>query len=207
MFKKLRRIRGFMVRGRKSRKEYLHMHIDVPSFELELETQQPGKVLSDLRKIFEESSKTLPQLHRVLEHFRSHEEVAYEEFVIQEMRQQLSPVFVENQKVLETVRHYLQQEDDYRIARVGLSHDIESGGLQVQDVRRTVAHLLSGIDTGAVHEGIVHINGDVPRTEKLMIVDQIHKQMPTVQLKAFQSHGDGKPSVECMFFGEFESET
>jgi hypothetical protein len=54
----------------------------------------------------------------------------------------------------------------------------------------------------------VHINGDLDRDSKLLIVDHIHKQMPAAQLRAFHSKSaDARVLVEGIFFGEFPEDS
>ena len=54
-------------------------------------------------------------------------------------------------------------------------------------VRRAVMELVQDVETARVKQGIIHINGNIDKEDKLLIVDHIHKTMPTAQLRAFQS--------------------
>jgi hypothetical protein len=192
-----------MVSGEKKRKEFLHVKIDLPSFQFEVFTKDP--------------SGALPELRKILETVQLDDEVIYEEFVVQEMRQALSETFVDNQQVMNAVRKLLKHEDDYRVARVEINTtatiDLENHTRDVRvqrvSVKRAVSRLIESIDTGAVRQGIIHINGELENEDKILIVDHIHKTMPTAQLRAFQSPAtsSGKVVVECIFFGDFpESE-
>lgn len=186
----------------KRKKEFLHMKIDLPSFQFELLTRDPDKALPELRKI--------------LESVQLDDQIIYEEFVVQEMRSNLSDTFVSNSQVMTAVKKLLKNEDDYRIARVeidttatiDLEHHTKHVRVQNLNVRKAVMKLIEKIDTSAVKHGIVHINGELEKEDKLLIVDHIHKLMPTAQIRAFQSESSGNTSVtvECIFFGDFPDE-
>lgn len=184
------------------RKEFLKVKIDLPSFQFELTTADPGIALPELRKI--------------LESMQFDEEVLYEEFVMQEMKNALSEGFVGNTQVMGAVKKLLKQEEDYRVSRteIGATATIDLDQ-RTRDVRvdraavkRAVGNLVQNIDTAAVKHGIVHIQGELSKEDKALIFDHIHKCMPTAQLRAFQSNGavPTQVSVECIFFGEFPEE-
>lgn len=182
-------------------KEFLHMKIDLPSFQFEVLTKDPAKAL--------------PELRRILEAIQIDDQVVYEEFVVQEMRAELSENFVGNQQIMSVVKKLLKQEDDYRMthvevdttATIDIEHQTRDIRVQRVNVRRAVAKLVENIDTSAVKHGVIHINGDLEKEDKLLIVDYIHKSMPTAQLRAFQSPGSNQTvTVECVFFGDFPEE-
>jgi hypothetical protein len=179
-------------------KEFLRVKIDLPSFQFEIATQDPGRALPELRKI--------------LENVELDDQVIYEEFVVQEMRQSLSETFVNNQQVMGAVKRLLKNEDDYRVASVeiaktatiDLENDTRDVRVQKVSVRKAIAKLVHNVETSQVKQGIIHINGDLDKEDKLLIVDYIHKCMPTAQLRAFQSASpNSNVTVECIFFGEF----
>jgi hypothetical protein len=186
----------------KRKREFLHMKIDLPSFQFELVTRDPAKAL--------------PELRRILESVQLDDQIIYEEFVVQEMRSNLSDTFVANNQVMGAVKKLLKNEDDYRIARVeinttatiDLEQHTKNVRVQNMNVRKAVMKLIEKIDTPAVKHGIVHINGELEKEDKVLIVDHIHKLMPTAQLRAFQSEGagNGAVTVECIFFGDFPDE-
>lgn len=187
-----------MVNEQQRKEEILRVKIDLPSFQFELVTQDPNLALPELRKI--------------LEALQFDEEVLYEEFVVQEIKQQLSESFIANTQVMTAVKKLLKQEEDYRVSRVDISttatidFDQQTRDVHVQkmNVKRAVSKLTDIIDSNAVRQGIIHIQGDVSKEDKVLIVDHIHKCMPTAQLRAFQSEGSpSQVTVECIFFGEF----
>ena len=187
----------------KKKKDFLHVKIDLPSFQFEIRTEDPQTALPELRKI--------------LESVQLDEQVIYEEFVVQEMKASLSETFISNQQIMSAVKRLLKHEDDYRVSQVQISTtatlDLENQTKDVHvqriNIRKAILKLVENVDTGAVKQGIIHINGDVLKDDKLLIVDHIHRTMPTAQLRAFQSPStnSGTVTVECIFFGEFpESE-
>jgi hypothetical protein len=187
-----------MVSEQKRKEEFLRVKIDLPSFQFELVTQEPNIALPELRKI--------------LETLQLDEQVIYEEFVVQELRAELSENFINNQQIMNSVRKLLKQEEDYRVGRADIATtatidlDNQTRDIRVQkvEVKRAVMKIVGDIDTNAVKQGIIHIQGDVAKEDKVLIVDHIHKSMPTAQLRAFQSAGNTQQvKVECIFFGEF----
>jgi hypothetical protein len=181
-----------------NKEDFLRVKIDLPSFQFELVTKDPATALPELRKI--------------LETLQLDDEVLYEEFVVQEIRASLSENFIGNTQVMNAVKKLLKQEEDYRVSRAELSAtatiDLDQQTKHVNvpkvEVRRAVSKLVENIDTGAVKQGIIHIQGEVGKEDKVLIVDHIHKCMPTAQLRAFQSTSAGTSvTVECIFFGEF----
>jgi hypothetical protein len=201
-FKRFCTIGEVMVTEEKQRKDFLHVKIDLPSFQFEIVTKDPEKALPELRKI--------------LESVQLDDQVIYEEFVVQEMRAALSETFVNNPQVMSAVKRLLKHEDDYRVSRIeiattatiDLEHNTRDVHVQRINVRKAITKLVEDVDTGAVKHGIVHINGELDKDDKLLIVDLIHKCMPTAQLRAFQSPSASSVAVtvECIFFGEFPEE-
>jgi uncharacterized protein YqfB (UPF0267 family) len=181
------------------KKEFLHVKIDLPSFQFEVLTKDPDKALPELRKI--------------LETVQLDEQVIYEEFVVEEMRAALSETFVSNKQVMGAVKKLLKHEDDYRVARVEIAttqtidfeHHTKNTNVQKVSIRKAILKLTEDVEPNAVKQGIIHINGDLSKDDKVLIVDHIHKCMPTAQLRAFQSSSSigGNVLVECIFFGEF----
>jgi hypothetical protein len=202
IFKSLERfmyLGGLMVSEQKKKEEFLRVKIDLPSFQFELVTEDP--------------SVALPELRKILETLQLDEEVIYEEFVVQELRAELSENFINNQQVMTTVRKLLKQEEDYRIGRanitttatIDLDHQTRDVRVQKVEVKRAISKIVEEVDTNAVKQGIIHIQGDVAKDDKVLIVDHIHRCMPTAQLRAFQSTGPASQvTVECIFFGEFQ---
>jgi hypothetical protein len=180
------------------KEEILRVKIDLPSFQFELVTQEPNLALPELRKI--------------LEALQFDEEILYEEFVVQEIKTQLSEAFIGNTQVMTAVKRLLKQEEDYRVASVEVSTtatidlDQHTRDVRVQriSVKKAVSKLVEEVDASAVKQGIIHIQGDISKEDKVLIVDHIHKCMPTAQLRAFQSASNHQNVVvECIFFGEF----
>jgi hypothetical protein len=190
------------VNEEKRSKEFLHVKIDLPSFQFEIVTKDPGQALPELRKI--------------LESIQLDDQVIYEEFVVQEMRAALSETFVNNPQVMNAVKRLLKHEDDYRVSRVEIATtatiDLENNTKDIRaqkiNVKKAIMKLIEDVDTAAVKQGIIHINGELDKDDKLLIVDHIHKCMPTAQLRAFQSPATAgnTVTVECIFFGEFPEE-
>jgi hypothetical protein len=183
------------------RKDYLHVKIDLPSFQFEVHTKEPHRAL--------------PELRRILEAVKFDEQALYEEEAITHLREQLSQTFIENAQVMAVVKRLLHQEEDYRVATVPIDRtatidiDEEARDVRVEraTVRRATARLTEGIPTKDVKHGIVHINGTVAPDDRVLIIDHIHTRMPTAQLRAFQSPGTSQQVVvECVFFGPFEDD-
>jgi len=182
-------------------REFLRVKIDLPSFQFEVVTQ-------DLNALHE--------LRLILENVSLDDQAIYEEFVVQEIRAALSDQFVSNQQVMAAVKRLLKQEDNYRVARVDiditstidLENNTRDARVQRLSVRRAVMMLVQDVETARVKQGIIHINGDIEKEDKILIVDHIHKTMPTAQLRAFQSASarGQKVVVECIFFGDFPEE-
>src|SRR5689334_12321758 len=84
-------------------KDYLRLKIDLPSFQFEIVTQDPHKALPELRKI--------------METLQLEDQIAYEEFAIDDIKSGLSSAFVDNQQVMAAVKRLLKSENDYRVAR------------------------------------------------------------------------------------------
>lgn len=190
-----------MVNSEKN-EEFLRVKIDLPSFQFELVTKDPGVALPELRKI--------------LESVQLDEEMLYEEFVVQEMRNILSEGFLGNTQVMTAVKKLLKQEEDYRVSKADIGAtatiDLEQHTRDVRversAVKRAVSKLVGNLDASAVKQGIIHIQGGLSKEDKVLIIDHIHKTMPTAQLRAFQSSSTNamQVTVECIFFGEFEEE-
>ena len=184
------------------KKDFLHIKIDLPSFQFEVVTKDPQRALPELRKI--------------LETVQLDDQMIYEEFVVQEIRAALSETFAGNQQVMGAVKKLLKNEDDYRVSRAEITttetldfdHQTKDVHVQQVNVKRAVLRLVENLDTNCIKQGIIHISGDLSKDDKLLIVDHIHKCMPTAQLRAFQSTTitSGSVSVECIFFGEFPDE-
>jgi len=186
---------------RVERKEYLRVRIDLPALKLDINTQNPSIALSELR--------------RILEAMHLDEEVIYEEFVASELKQVFSETFVNHPKVMDVIRGLLKQEDDYRLATTEIATnatlDLHNGTKTVRvhqrDVKHAIANITQNIDSNRVKQGIIHLSGELDKNGKLLIVDHIHKYMPTAQLRAFHSKGTtGNVIIECIFFGDFPEE-
>ncbi len=182
-------------------KEFLRVNIDLPSFRLEISTANPGAALTELRKI--------------LECVNLDEEVMYEEFVTQELKTVFSETFMRNGQAMSSIRKLLKQEEDYRVSTaeipsevtVDVEHNTRAVSVQRRDIKEAVAGMTREVESECVKHAIVHINGDIERDTKLLIIDHIHKHIPLAQLRAFQSKTpDAKVMVECIFFGEFPEE-
>ena len=115
------------------------------------------------------------------------------------------------------MRELLRQHQPYQIANAEIpttaTIDIEQGIRSIRarrmDVQHSIRSLIRGFAPITVRSGIVHVCGELDKEDKLLIVDCIHKTMPTAQLRAFQSPRAKDQTgvvVECIFFGEFEKE-
>ena len=182
-------------------KEYFAVKIDLPSFQIELKSKDP--------------SVTLPELRKVLEAVRLDEQFIYEEFVQQELHTIFSSSFTNNMQVMEAVKKLLKKEEDYRVFKatlmsttsIDLDQQTENTSVTRKEVRKTIGRIAQSVQINEVKQGIVHISGTLADNDKLLIVDHIHKHMPTAQLRAFHSTSEGQDvSVECIFFGDFEDE-
>lgn len=179
-------------------KEFFKMTIDLPSFQLELSTADP--------------LAALPELRRVLEALKLDDQLVYEEFVAQEIRQTFSRAFTQNTAVMDAIRELLKQAEDYKVVRttipskttIDLEQDSKSVHITRRDVKDAVSHLAARLLGSDVKQGIIHVSGSLGKDDKLLILDHIHKHMPTAQLRAFESGGPkDKVLVECIFFGDF----
>ncbi|MDD9953898.1 MAG: hypothetical protein OXR66_06195 [Candidatus Woesearchaeota archaeon] len=184
--------------GQRGTNEFLRVKVDTPAFKVEISSQEPGSALPELRKILELMSMD--------------EEIVYEEFVAEELKTTFSDGFINNQKAMTAVKQILKQEDDYRIATtmipstatLDLEQDTQSIKVQKRDVQKAITQLTTNIDEKAVKQGIIHIGGALDRDSRVLVVDHIHKHMPTAHLRAFQTPLKNKDVlVECIFFGEF----
>lgn len=178
--------------------EYLRARIDLPSFQLDIATKDPKSTLSELRKI--------------LEVIHNDDDIMYEEFVKQEIRSHLSSAFVENQQIMDAVKKLLKQEEDYRIVSTSVpitqSIDVEAQTKRTlidrRDVRNAIAHLTDAFDRSAVKHGILHVDGRIDREGKVLILDHVHKHMPTAHFRAFHSStNEENVRIEGIFFGNF----
>lgn len=184
----------------RERGDFLKLNIDLPSVQVELRTTNPVPALAEIRKI--------------IEGMQIGDEVIYEEFVTEELKMVFSESFLQNKKVMDAIRTLLKQEEDYRVAatevkgKTAIDLDSKQRYVEVErkDVKRAVAGMV-GFDSGSVRQGIVHINGSLDRDMRMMIVDYIHKHMPTAQLRAFHSPAETeRVVVEGIFFGDFPEE-
>ena len=182
-------------------KEFLNIKVDLPTFQLEVRSQEPTTALAEIR--------------RILDSLNIDEAVIYEEFVTEELKAVFSEHFVKNTEVMTAIKHLLKKEDDYRIASIEIPSkaliDLDNGTKSVQvekrDVKRSIIQLTNHLDSNLVKQGIIHVNGVVDEDARLMIIDHVHTLMPTAQLRAFQSSTkDANVTVECIFFGEFPEE-
>ena len=178
--------------------DFLRVKINLPSFELELETK--------------DASKTLFELRRILEVLQVDDQIVYEECVVQELTSLLSESFIGNTQVMDWIKKLLKQENDYRVATTNIpltaefDFDQQTKELHLSKnmVQKNIEELVKTIDTKSVKHGIVSVSGPLKNEEKLLIVDHIHQRMPTAQMRAFQSERSGESVlVECIFFGEF----
>ncbi len=174
---------------------YLHLKINHPIVEFELTTKDPS-VLDKMQPLF----NLIP-------------DIDISDF--QEVSLKLSESFTKNSDVAKLLQDLLSKQQDYRIASVEIpiitSIDIQNNTKNSQvnksDVKQSVKTLLDQLDVRAVRNGIIHVAGEITNDDKSLIVDHIHKNMPTAQLRAFQSpriKNQTSVFVECIFFGEFE---
>ena len=190
---------GVVTQDAERESEFLKVRIDLPSFQFDVATRDPRSALSELR--------------RILEIMHADDEIAYEEFVQQELRASFSDAFLRNAQAMGTIKAFLKQEQDYRIAtaEIPMTLDLDartrSGRISSNGVRSAIGRLTSGLECGAVKQGVIHVVGDVDREGKVIIADHIHRAMPTAQLRAFHTRKGGERiAVECIFFGEFEED-
>ncbi len=192
---------GVTVQETDPNREYLKVKIDLPSFQFEVMTRDPQTALGELR--------------RILEVMHLDEDVAYEEFVQQDLRANCSEAFLRNAPAMAAIKTLLKQEDGYRvvtatIARtttVDLDTQMRSGRISPKEVQRAIGRLTDKIICANVKHGIIHINGELDKEAKLMIADNIHRLMPTAQLRAFHTkEPNPRVGIECIFFGDFPEE-
>ena len=181
--------------------EFFRVKIDLPSVQIDIASKEPRLAL--------------PEFRRVLEAMKLDEQMIYEEFVQEELRQSLSKHFVENPDVMRAIKKLLKQEEDYRVfkteipskAEIDLEQNIKSIAVNQLDVKRQINSLTEQFDAKTVKQGMIHITGKIQHDDKLLIVDHIHQHMPTAQLRAFHTNGEqDQVLVECIFFGEFPEE-
>lgn len=181
--------------------DFLKFRIDLPSFQLELNTRNVEHSLTELRKI--------------LEAVHLDDDIIYEEFVTQEIRESFSKTFVKNKEVMDLIRSLLKQEDDYRISTVEIPStttiDLDDRTRSVRvtrnEAKRCVSKMISSFPSEIVKHGIVHVMGNLDNESKILIIDHIHQHMPTAQLRAFQSpQARTDILVEAIFFGDFPEE-
>ena len=181
--------------------ELFRVKVDLPSFQIEVVSKDP--------------STTIPEVRRILEAMRVDDQLIYEEFITQELQAVFSEIFTQNSKMMQSVKKILKQEEDYRVftmelsttATLDLDNQTRTINISKKDVKNNVQQLSAIVDGNTVKQGIVHVSGRLSKEDKLLIVDHIHKHMPTAQLRAFESPGEtDKVLVECIFFGEFDEE-
>jgi hypothetical protein len=174
---------------------YLHFKINHPIVEFELTTKDPT-VLDKMQALF----SFIP-------------DIDISEF--QEVSLKLSEPFTKNPDVAKLLQDLLARQQDYRIASVeiptvtsiDLQQNTRDSRVNKKDVKQSIQSLFNQVDGKAVRNGIIHVAGELSNEDKALIVDHIHKNMPTAQLRAFQSPRSKNQSgvfVECIFFGEFE---
>jgi len=185
------------VEEKRKEQEFLKVKVDLPGFQAELSTRDPTRALAELRRI-------IAALH-------TDEDAMYEMYTLQELRQTFSTAFTGNEKIMQAVKDLLKQEEEYvtgvidipSTATIDFEHDTRTVKVERQDVQRSISQLMGRVETAAVKHGIIHVSGRLGREDKLLILDNIHKCMPTAQLRAFHSDG-GRILVECVFFGDFK---
>jgi hypothetical protein len=179
--------------------EYLRLKIDLPSFQLELSTKD---------------TSALGELRKVLELLGKDDQLAYEEYALEEIKSQLSSQFTANQQIMDAVGTMLK-EHEFRISTTEVplvqSIDFETDKKEVRvsalAARRAINLLVDPLPLSQVKHGIVHLHGDLLAEDRAMVVDHIHRRMPTAHLRAFHTTGTVVPvRVECVFFGDFEDE-
>lgn len=187
-----------MTQDARSTEDFLKVKIDLPSVQLELNTSDPRFALSELR--------------RILEVLTLDEDVAYEQVVQQELRKSCSSTFLAHTEAMGVLKSLVRDTDAYRIATAeirrstSLDLDTRSSASRIasRDVQRAISRLTQDIDCRAVRQGIIHICGDIDRDGKVLIADNIHRLMPTAQMRAFHTRvKDDRVLVECVFFGDF----
>lgn len=175
---------------------YLHLKINHPLIEFELTTKDPT-VLDKMQPLF----NLIP-------------DVDISEF--QEISLKLSEPFTKNVDVAKLLQDLLARQEDYRIASVeipiitsiDMQENTKDSRVNKNDIKQSMKALFYQIETSAVRNGIIHLAGEISNEDKALIVDHIHKNMPTAQLRAFQSpriKNQTSVFVECIFFGEFEA--
>lgn len=187
-----------MTQDTRSTEDFLKVKIDLPSVQLELNTSDPRFALSELR--------------RILEVLNLDEDVAYEQVMQQDLRKSCSASFLAHAEAMGALKSLVRDTDAYRIATAeiqrstSLDLDTRSSATRIasRDVQRAITRITRDIDCRAVRQGIIHICGDIERDGKVLIADNIHRLMPTAQMRAFHTRADdGRVLVECVFFGDF----
>ncbi len=180
----------------------MKIKIDLPSFQLELTSNDP--------------LSTLPELRKVLESIHLDDQVIYEEFMTQEIGAIFSDTFVSNEKLMKLVKKLLKMEEEYKFhkmvlpitATIDLEQKTKNIGVDSRELNKGMLNLSSTVPGNLVKHGIVHVGGELPENEKLRIIDHIHTQMPTANIRAFHtSEGEESALVECIFFGDFPDDS
>ncbi len=187
-----------MTQDARSTEDFLNVKIDLPSVQLELRTGDPRFALSELR--------------RILEVLNLDDDVAYEQAMQQDLRKSCSAAFLAHAEAMGALKTLVRETEAYRIATAevqrmtSLDLDTRSSASRIaaRDIQRAIARLTRDLDCRAVRQGIIHICGEIERDGKILIADNIHRLMPTAQMRAFHTRAkDGRVIVECVFFGEF----
>ncbi len=188
-------IKSDVTRDVRTENFYLHFKVSHPNMEFELTTKDP-KILDKIQPFF----AAMPDIDL---------------FDFTEVSLKLSEPFSKNKEVAKLLQELLTKNDDYVITSVDIptftdidvERDVKSIRVNRVDVKKSINKLLSPCELKSIRHGIVHISGDISSDDKLLIVDNVHKNMPTAQLRAFQSprlKTQSSVFVECIFFGEFD---
>lgn len=183
------------------RGEFLRASINYSGLKLDISSRNASQSLADIRRILECLSS-------------QNEEV--EDFTSFEMSTLLSEEFIANTQAMAEIRRLLGMEQQYRVVKDLVSAieeiDLNEGKKQLRlesfIMKRSVAALLSTVDTRVVRHALIHVKGLISEQERLMIIDRIHERIPQAQLRAYQTEQDieGKILVEALLFGDFEEE-
>ncbi len=175
----------------------LNVSIDYPHFRLQLQNGSPAE-LGEVRRILEALGDDDP---------------SFEEGTLLELRARLSEEFFSHGLLLERVRNGLVLDEDIRVVKrvIPLERELdletgkETAQLSTPSVKGGIAHLFDGLDTTRIRECLVHIRGDLPRDQQIVIMDAIRQRFGVAATPRFFStrkNLEGNVLVEAVCFGQ-----
>lgn len=178
--------------------------LNLPFLKLDLENANT-KQITELRKLLGEVNRiSLLDL----------EQEAFEELMPQFPFWKVSKEIQKNDKFMNVINEVSQLEDGVIVRKSSVENinEITDQGtttrINEDEMKKRVSQIFYDVDNTKVNFALIHIMGDIPEEEFMVINDQVRKHIPNAKIEMMKTKKEvlGKTLVECVLFGPLPQE-